>query len=211
MMMMPNSNPMHHDDIDHQRNKSHIAQPDSGDDNYRDKSVENIEQPVRLFDHCSNNNNNSSSSSSNVGESSSTLPTAVKSSSSSHRDECSTEEEDDDDDDDFQWFSSSIAASGLTPQQPEQRDRERSLLDSLATYFIHSNSNDKKPDGCSSIDMFNAGGDVPSSSAGSRASISILIDDASAKSLSSKMRIEQQQEIGAFVDVDSNKFVRFGT
>lgn len=192
-MMVPHSNPIHRD-ID-QRNKSHIV-PDSGDDRYRDKSVENIEQPSRILDCYSN------ASSSKEEESSSTVTAAVKSnsSSSSYREDSSEEEEDDD----FQWFGSSpIAASGLTTQI-EQRDRESSLLDTLSTYFTNSN---KKQDRCNSTDTFHAGGNAPSSG-----SISgILIDDASAKSLSSKMRTEQQLETGLFMDMDSNKFVRFGT
>lgn len=198
-MMVPHSNPMHHD-ID-QRNKSHIV-PDSGDDRYRDKSVENIEQPARILDYYSN------TSRSNEEESSSTFTAAVKSSSSSYREDCSEDEEEEDDD--FQWFSSSpIVVSGLAPQT-EQRDRESSLLDTLSTYFTNSS---KKPDRCSSTDTFHAGGNAPSSVAlSSSGSISgILIDDASAKSLSSKMRTEQQLETGLFMDMDSNKFVRFGT
>lgn len=193
-MMVPHSNPIHND-ID-QRNKSHIV-PDSGDDRYRDKSVENMEQPARILDHYSN------TSSSNEEQSSSTFTAAVKN-SSSYSEDCSEE------DDDFQWFSSSpIAASGLT-SQTEQRDKESTLLDSLSTYFTNSC---KKPDCCSSTDTFHAGRNAPSSVAlSSSGSISsILIDDASAKSLSSKLRTEQQLETGLFMDMDSNKFVRFGT
>ena len=192
-MMVPHSNPIHRD-ID-QRNKSHIM-PDSGDDRYRDKSVENIEQPSRILDCYSN------TSSSKEEQSSTTFAAAVKSnssSSSSYRDDSSEEE-----DDDFQWFSCSpIAASGLTTQI-EQRDRESSLLDTLSTYFTNRN---KKPDRCSSTDTFHASGNAPSSGSIS----SILIDDASAKSLSSKMRTEQQLETRLFMGMDSNKFVRFGT
>lgn len=194
-MMVPHSNPIHRD-ID-QWNKSHIV-PDSGDDRYRDKSVENIEQPSRILDCYSN------TSSSKEEQSSNTFAAAVKSSSSSsssYREDCSVEEEDEDD---FQWFSSSpIATSGLTTQI-EQRDRESSLLDTLSTYFTNRN---KKPDRCSSTDTFHASGNAPSSGSIS----SILIDDASAKSLSSKMRTEQQQDTRLFMDMDSNKFVRFGT